>query len=96
MENLFDAIPTAHKTIETTKENKETEIKKQIDVLVPHLKKLNINERITVNFPIIQELRENLYHKGYNTIVNGNESIIEMRDPKEDMFDEWTTSECGR
>ena len=95
MENLFDARPTAKEILEKRDSNKEVEIKKQIEFLLPELEKLVESERITVNFAVIQELRENLYAKGYNTIVNGNETIISIRDPKEDLFDEWTTYDCG-
>lgn len=95
MKNLFDVLPTAKEILEKRDSNKEVEIKKQIEFLLPELEKLVESERITVNFAVIQELRENLYSKGYNTIVNGNETIISIRDPKEDLFDEWTTYDCG-
>ena len=94
MENLFDALPTAKEILEKRDSNKEVEIKKQIEFLLPELERIE-SERITVNFAVIQELRENLYTKGYNTIVNGNETIISIIYSKEDLFDEWTTYDCG-
>lgn len=99
MKDLFNNIPNANNLREkkelTLDSNKELEIKKQVAILAPELEKLTKDERITVNFAVIQELRENLYSKGYNTIVNGKETIISIRDPKEDMIDEWTTFDCG-
>lgn len=86
MENLFD-------TIEDT--NKEKQIKEQKEFIMKEIVNLNKDEVITLNFPIVSELRSILYKKGYTVRVHGKESTLSIRDPKEDMKDEWTTFDCG-
>lgn len=86
MENLFD-------TVEDT--NKEKQIAEQKEFIMKAIANLNKDEVITLNFPILSELRSILYKKGYTVRVHGKESTLSIRDPREDMRDEWTTFDCG-
>ncbi|MGG7177946.1 hypothetical protein ACQPU1_10150 [Clostridium paraputrificum] len=95
METLFDKLPNATDLLAKRNENKEKLIAEQTEIVMKEIDKLTTEERIILEFPILDELRNALYRKGYNIIVNGNESILSIRDPKEDMDDEWTTFDCG-
>lgn len=86
MENLFDTVKDTAK---------EKELIKQKEFIMKEIINLNKDEVITLNFPILSELRSILYKKGYTVRVHGNESTLSLRDPKEDMNDEWTTFDCG-
>lgn len=86
MENLFDTV------VDTDKEKQIAEQKEFIMKEVANLKK---DEVITLNFAILSELRSILYKKGYTVRVHGKESTLSLRDPREDMNDEWTTFDCG-
>lgn len=95
MENLFDKLPNAQDLLKKRNENKERQIAEQTEIIMKEIEFLATEERIILDFPVLDEIRSALYRKGYNTVVNGNESIISIRDPKEDMYDEWTTYDCG-
>lgn len=86
MENLFDTV------VDTDKEKQIADQKAFIMKEVANLKK---DEVITLNFAILSELRSILYKKGFTVRVHGKESTLSLRDPREDMNDEWTTFDCG-
>lgn len=86
MENIFDTTPDLAR---------ENEIAKQKEFIMKEIANLKNDEVITLNFAILSELRSVLYKKGYTVRVHGNESTLSLRDPKEDMLDEWTTFDCG-
>ena len=95
MENLFDKLPDAKDLLVKRNANKEKQISEQTELIMSEIEKLTIEESLVLNFPIVNELRNILYKKGYTVRVHGNESILSIRDPKEDMNDEWTTFDCG-
>lgn len=86
MENLFDTVADTAK---------EKQIEEQKAFIMKEISNLNKDEVITLNFPILNELRSVLYKKGYTVRVHGKESTLSLRDPKEDANDEWTTFDCG-
>lgn len=98
MKDLFDKIPNAKELsvkCDSDKTDKEKLLEEQTEFIAKEIGSLNSTNNLVLNFPIISELTHILYRKGYNVVVNGNESVITIRDPKEDMFDEWTTFDCG-
>lgn len=95
MENLFDKLPDAKDLLEKRNANKDKLILEQTELIMNEIHKLTNEESLVLNFPIVNELRNILYKKGYTVRVTGNESTLTIRDPREDMSDEWTTFDCG-
>lgn len=95
MENLFDKLPEAKDLLVKRNANKESQMSEQSELIMKEIGTLTSEDSLVLNFPIISELRSMLYKKGYTVRVHGNESTITIRDPKEDMKDEWTSYDCG-
>ncbi|MBU3135465.1 hypothetical protein KPL39_04195 [Clostridium gasigenes] len=95
MENLFDKLPEAKDLLVKRNANKQSQMTEQSELIMKEIGTLTSEDSLVLNFPIISELRSMLYKKGYTVRVHGNESTITIRDPKEDMKDEWASYDCG-